>query len=81
MYIKWGSNVLAIIIVLAVIYIFNWASTVPVVWEWMQKPANTAIVVGLAGFITNYVVKLSSWKGDDTLWNIIWGRIRKRLNL
>lgn len=81
MFIKYGSNVLAIVIVLGVIYAVNWATSVPAVWEWMQRPANGGIVLGLAGFITNYAVKLSAWKGDDTLWNIVWGGIRKRLNL
>lgn len=78
---KWGSNVLAIVIVLFIIYAFYWASTVPAVWEWVQKPASLPIVVWVATFITNYAVKLSAWKGDDTLWDIVWAGVRKRLGI
>jgi hypothetical protein len=77
----WGSNVVAMLIVLAIIYAFYWATTVPSVWAWMKEPAHVPIVTGVAAFITNYAVKLSSWKGDDTLWNLLWAGIRKRLGI
>lgn len=77
----WGSNVLAVFIVLAVIYAFYWGTTVPAVWDWMKEPAHLPLVTGVATFITNYAVKLSAWKGDDTLWNILYAGIRRRLGI
>lgn len=67
------NNIIAAILALIVIMAF-WATVqIPAAWDWMNELAwHWALVVAVAGFISDRLVKLTTWKGDDALWAIIW---------
>jgi len=67
------NNIIATILALIVIMAFWAAVQIPVAWAWMNDSGwHWALVVGVAGFISDRLVKLTTWKGDDALWAIIW---------
>ena len=70
-------NVLAIVLVIGLGLAFYVAASLPVTAAWMT--GNWWLVLPILLVMSNYVVKLTSWKGDDALWAILRKAIEKKL--
>ena len=72
-----NRNIFAIVIVIALGAALYVASSLPVSAAWMTS--NWWLVGPVLLVMTNYVVKLTTWKGDDALWAIARRAIEKKL--
>ena len=68
-------NVLALILSMAVLGGLFYVSMVPAYMAVLIKFWPVFTLIGIP--IINFITKLTSWKGDDSLWTLLKKRLKK----